>query len=431
MIRLLFLLICCIVCRYSYGQANGKPLRYYMEAAKANSPLIKECQNQTLMQQAELERLKAMYTHSHLEATGDYLFVPIISKDEGKTAFKWNAQDGTDYYGYDLGESSGHFHAGVIWTQPLLGKNSYRVAQEQTKVNSSIANNRIRMEVHQLERTVTEHYLLCLLDKAQMDFADSISALIESQVGIVRKMVQNGFSKQSDLRLLAIEQESSEELRIASRQSYHTHLMDLNLLCGISDTTDVLLPYVKMEIRISPSDNQSSLFTEQFRLDSLNTAASLHSFNLQYNPRLDLFINGGLQAGMFKDMYRHFGWSAGLTFSWTIFDGRQRRNKERQAEWQWNTIRTYRDNAELQRQMKMKQCLAELSKYEERQKALEKQLSEYENVLSDYGKEIKAGQVSVLDYLTVLRSKVQMEKDLLLLRTNRQLVIAAYNYYNW
>ena len=207
--------------------------------------------------------------------------------------------------------------------------------------------------------------------------------------------------------------------------------MDLNLLCGISDTTDVLLPYVKMEIRISPSDNQSSLFTEQFRLDSLNTAASLHSFNLQYNPRLDLFINGGLQAGMFKDMYRHFGWSAGLTFSWTIFDGRQRRNKERQAEWQWNTIRTYRDNAELQRQMKMKQCLAELSKYEERQKALGKQLSEYENVLSDYGKEIKAGQVSVLDYLTVLRSKVQMEKDLLLLQTNRQLVIAAYNYYNW
>ena len=81
--------------------------------------------------------------------------------------------------------------------------------------------------------------------------------------------------------------------------------------------------------------------------------------------------------------------------------------------------------------MKMKQCLAELSKYEERQKALEKQLSEYESVLSDYGKEIKAGQVSVLDYLTVLRSKVQMEKDLLLLRTNRQLVIAAYNYYNW
>ena len=42
-----------------------------------------------------------------------------------------------------------------------------------------------------------------------------------------------------------------------------------------------------------------------------------------------------------------------------------------------------------------------------------------------------AGQVSVLDYITVLRSKIQTEKDRLLLRTNKQLVIAAYNYWNW
>lgn len=51
--------------------------------------------------------------------------------------------------------------------------------------------------------------------------------------------------------------------------------------------------------------------------------------------------------------------------------------------------------------------------------------------MSDYGREMDAGQVSVLDYITVLRSKIQTEKDRLLLRTNRQLVIAAYNYWNW
>ena len=34
-------------------------------------------------------------------------------------------------------------------------------------------------------------------------------------------------------------------------------------------------------------------------------------------------------------------------------------------------------------------------------------------------------------YITVLRSKIQTEKDRLLLRTNKQLVIAAYNYWNW
>ena len=158
---------------------------------------------------------------------------------------------------------------------------------------------------------------------------------------------------------------------------------------------------------------------------------SLRSFNLQYKPKLDLFVNGGLQVGDFSSWYRHFGWSAGLTFSWTLFDGRQKRLKERQAGWQQNTIRTYRENSEYQRNMRIKQCLSELGRYDEREKVLDNQLAQYESVLSDYGREMDAGQVSVLDYITVLRNKIQTEKDRLLLRTNKQLVIAAYNYWNW
>lgn len=127
MIRLLLSLVFGFTCLYSHGQEkHERSLHYYIETAKENSPLIKDYANQTLMQQAELQRLKAMYMHSRLELNGDYLFVPIISKDGGHTAFKWNAQDATDYYGYDLGESSGYFHAGVTWTQPLLGKSSYK-----------------------------------------------------------------------------------------------------------------------------------------------------------------------------------------------------------------------------------------------------------------------------------------------------------------
>lgn len=429
--RLLLLFSLSVVCLYSYGQGSGdKTIHYYVETAKKNSPLIMDYRDQTEVERAELERLKAMYMHSRLELNGDYLFVPIISKDGGRTAFKWNAQSATDYYGYDLGESSGSLHAGVTWTQPLLGQNSYKVAQEQAKINTDIVNNHILMEEHQLERSVTEQYLLCLLDKSQMDFTDSVGTIINRQIDIVKKLVESGLSKQSDLKLLMIEWEANAEQYVAARQSYHTHLMDLNLLCGIKDTTDAKLSDIFLSVRLR-SDRELSLFTEQYRLDSLNTAMSLRTFNLQYKPKLDLFVNGGLQAGDFAGWYRHFGWSAGLTFSWTIFDGRQKRLKERQAGWQQNTIRTYKENSEYQRNMRIKQCLSELGKYDEREKALDNQLAEYESVLSDYGREMDVGQVSVLDYITVLRSKIQTEKDRLLLRTNKQLVIAAYNYWNW
>lgn len=429
--RLLLLFSLSIVSLHSYGQEDGsKSLHYYIETAKENSPLIADYRNRTEIEQAELERLKAMYTHSRLELNGDYLFVPIVSKDGGRAAFKWNARSATDYYGYDLGESSGSFHAGATWTHPLLGRSSYKVAQEQAKINTDMANNRIRMEEHQLERSVTEQYLLCLLDKAQIDFTDSVGTVIGRRMEIVQKLVENGLSKQSDLHLLVIEREANDELHTAACQDYHTHLMDLNLLCGIDEVTDVALSDISQPVRLR-NDGEPSLFTEQYRLDSLNTAVALRSFNLQYKPKLDLFVNGGLQVGDFSGWYRHFGLSAGVTFSWTIFDVRQKRQKERQAVWQQNTIRTYKENSEYQRNMRIKQCLSELGRYDERERALERQLAEYESVLADYGKEMDAGQVSVLDYITVLRSKIQTEKDRLLLRTNKQLVIAAYNYWNW
>ncbi len=153
-----FILLMFFTC--ASGQKIGKTLYHYIEIAKHHSPLLNDYRNQVRMEQDELQRLKAMYRHSHLELNGDYLFVPVVSKDNGRTSFRWNARDAADYYGYDLGESSGFLHAGVTWTQPLLGNSSYKVAQEQAKINTEIARNRIRLEEKQLERTVTEQYLL-------------------------------------------------------------------------------------------------------------------------------------------------------------------------------------------------------------------------------------------------------------------------------
>lgn len=81
--------------------------------------------------------------------------------------------------------------------------------------------------------------------------------------------------------------------------------------------------------------------------------------------------------------------------------------------------------------MRLRQCLSELDKYDKRADAFAKQLAVYEEVLSARIKEMEAGQVSVLDYITVLRSKIQTERNSLQLQTNRKLAVAAYNYWNY
>lgn len=430
MARTVFIIFLMLVFQDLLAQDGNYTLSHYICVAQTNSPLIKDYHNRIAIQQEEPERLKALHLHARLEMNGDLLFVPIVSRDGGKTSFKWNTHDAIDYYGYDLGESSGHLHAGVTWTQPLLGRNTYNLAKEQIKINTDIANYQMRLEAHHLQRAVTEQYLLCLLDKTQSDFADTVSTLLSTQKRIIEKMVENGLSKQSDLHLLAIEQAANEELRNSFEQSYHSHLIDLNILCGITDTTNVALSNMSLDYSL-PLVTGQSFFTEQYRLDSLSAIASLHNFNVQYQPRLDLFVNGGIQVGPFQNIYRHIGWSAGITFSWLLSDGKQRQNKEKQTQKQLNTIHTYRNNANLQRNLRLKECLSELQKYNESVAMLKKQLAEYNKVLNYYSKEMKAGQVSVLDYITVLRNKIQTNKDLFVALSNKQLVVAAYNYWNY
>lgn len=188
MIRMYFIFVFSCFLLTAAGQGTSPDLAYYIEVARNYSPLLNDYRNQPQIEQVELQRLKALYTRSRIELNGDYLFVPVITKDGGQTSFRWNAQDAIDYYGYDLGESSGHLHAGATWTRPLLGHSSYKVAQELSGINIKITRNNIRIEENQLERLVTEQYLLCLLDQTQIAFADSIAAVDELQQAFASRL---------------------------------------------------------------------------------------------------------------------------------------------------------------------------------------------------------------------------------------------------
>lgn len=404
-------------------------LEDYVAAAQRYSPLIKEQHLQTAANAAELERLRAVYLRSRLELNGDFLFVPIVETTGGRTSFKWNAQSATDYYGYDLGESSGHFHAGATWTQPLLGRQAYAAAKWQTQVDADIAANRIRIERHELRRAVTEQYLLCLLDNTQKAFADSIVALLAHQSDVVKRLAVAGLATTSDLRLLDAERTAAEEQVTTQRTNYHTHLMELRLLCGITDTTATEL--AATDITLSAAPSSGSGFTRQYRLDSLRAEADLRTFDVQYRPQLNLYVDGGAQFSQFSNAYRHFGWSAGLTFKWTLFDGHQRRQRLRQTRLRQEALEGYRLQADQQRHTRLHECATQLRAATERNASLKRQLDSYDTVLANYERELQLGQRSVIDYINVLRLRIQTQRDRLLLAGNRQLLLAAYNYWNW
>lgn len=81
-----------------------------------------------------------------MEENGDCLSVPIASRgDGGRTSSPMDAQDATAYLRVcpPRGGSSGSLHAGITWTQPILGNSSYKMAQEQAQINIEMARNHI------------------------------------------------------------------------------------------------------------------------------------------------------------------------------------------------------------------------------------------------------------------------------------------------
>ena len=190
------------------------------------------------------------------------------------------------------------------------------------------------------------------------------------------------------------------------------------------------LPAQDTDIALTATADRS-LFAETFRLDSLRMEAERQALRAPYLPQLDVFVNGGLQTGDYDRMYRHFGWVAGLTFRWKIYDGRQQQLRTRQIRLRQAANDTYRSSAERQRRIRMQQCLDTWRQYDERLQTAARQLAEYDAVMQDYAREMQAGQLSVLDYLTLLRRRVQVRQDYLLLLANRNLAAVAYNYWNY
>ena len=424
-VKLLILTIFAAI--WAIPSSSQHTLDYFVAQAMKNSPLIVSNRNQKMIDAEEMQRLKSVYIHSHLELTGDLLFVPIISTDDGKTSFKIDAQNASKFYGYDLGQSSSHINVGLNWTKPLTGGKGLKEEQELLRINQSISENNINLTEHDLSRQITEQYLLCQLDIENEHSFLTIDSLLIKQIDIVSKLSNNGLTSPTDVQLLKIERQTNENLRQAAMQSYITHRAELNTICGINDSSIL----VQVNINEQLPDYTHSKFFEQYKLDSLQAQSTYKTYLNQYRPQLFLYANGGTQTGTYVDLYKRWGMSAGLHFSLTLYDGKQLKNRRRQMKIQQNTIQNEQQYAETVRRTRISELLQLIRSQDLQISNGSKQLDDYRKLLSDYQKEIMAGRRSIVDYVNVFSNYRRQISSLNELKINKNILMNTYNYWNW
>ncbi|MCW5908348.1 MAG: TolC family protein [Chitinophagales bacterium] len=411
-------------------QVNAQnTLDYYIQTAKQNSPLVNDNINQSKANQLEIERLKAFYTKPQIGVTANYLFSPVISTDNNKTTFQPNADNVTNYYGYDLAYSNGgQYQAMLNVTQPLFNGQRYKVAGEQLNVTSQINENNAKLSEHDIEKIVTDQYILCLQDKKQTDYAEQMMKLLTEQKELLKKLIESSIYKQSDLSLLNIEFSNFQSQLTTFNANYRRDLMDLNILCGIDDTALVQLQSTNLTLNGTVSDSK---FLEKYRLDSLNLVAQQKAFELKYKPQLNLFANAGLNAVYAPTIPNRFGISAGLSFTYNFFDGNQKAINRSKTQVLEKSVSFYKSNFITQNTVRKSKIMTELQSYTDRIAIAEQQLKDYDVLLNSYKKEILSGQLSIINYTMVLKNMATIQRDYALLFSQQQSLINAYNYWNW
>ena len=407
-----------------------RALQDYLTAAQQNSPLIKDNQNLSKVNQLEVERLRAQFTKPVIGLNANYNFSPIIATDNN-TTIELNSKGSQKYYGYDLGLTNGGLYQGLVTvTQPLFYSERYKAYEEQANIYSQVNQNNIKLAVHDIEKYVIDQYILCLLDLQQSKYAEDMMNLLGQQKVIVQKLVAAALLKQSDQNLVNIEYGNFENLLMLNRANYRRNLMDLNILAGINDTSLVLLDTVYLTPRTDIS-SFSSQYLQRFRLDSLNLTATQKVFETRYKPQVNVFANSGLNAANISTLPRRFGVGGGVSLIWNFYDGKQKDITRRKTNLLLQSVNSYRDNFLAINDVRKNKFLAELNSYNERGALLQQQLKEYQSVIDSYRRELLSGQQSVINMINTIRNMGIVQRDYSLLQTNQLLLINAYNYWNW
>lgn len=409
--------------------AQVRDLDFYLNKAREASPLINQARNENKLVALDLQQVNRILYKPEINLVSGFTFSPIIARDNGNSGFRLVSDGATNYIGHDLAlTDGGNYQALVSLRQPLLSGSRFKAYAEKAHLAERIIDNTIILTVHELEQLVGYQYLLCLGSANQAQSLQTLIMEMENQSRILKKLVDEGIYKQTDLMLLEIEADNYRIEYQVSLSGYMENLYDLNLICGVSDTSRVEIR--ELDIRLNPGKSGLSGFLTGFVLDSLGVVSDQALNELKYKPQLNFFTDAGLLAS-YLPLPGRMGVSAGLELTWNIFDGHQREIEREKSAVKLQTLDFSKRHFMSQNEISKSKVLSQIHSVEERMVLNRQQAAKYDALKEAYQKELLLGEASVMDVRNLMKELAAITRELLQLKMEQQLLINTYNYLNF
>ncbi|MFD2784743.1 TolC family protein [Hymenobacter rubripertinctus] len=390
--------------------ATPNSLEEFLEAARQNSPLLRDLRGQVLQNRVDSLR-RAAQNRPYVAGNAVAVAAPIARN-----------------FGYDEAVSNGGNYGTVASvSKPLLNgnvlRNDYRILENQ----GLALRNSGRLSTLDLRRSVTDQFLTAYAAEQLLAFSGEILTQLNQQDVLLRQLVNAGLYKQTQYLSYYLSVRSQEVTVQQNRLTYRRELGTLRYLCGVADT--VLRP---IEAPAPPTHHAlaglTSITQRQYTLDSLNLRLQRQAIDLGYRPRLQAVADIGLQSASLISIQRRFGISGGLQVSVPIFDGHQRQLGYSRLEVAELTRRGYRSFLTVQRQQLYDQLQGQLRATTQLLASLREQLRIANALVDASRQQLATGDLSILDYIQLITSTRNFQFSLTQAETDRLRVLYQLDY---
>jgi len=385
---------------------------YYINKGVGNSPLLKDYNNQKLSNLIDSMRLLAGYK-PQVNGVGTFTYAPTIKG-----------------WGYDGAITNGtNFSPLVVATQKLVSKENLSNQTEAIRLlNESIAVSG-KISEQDLKRSITAQYISAYGNWQQYQFNQEVLKLLKKEEAILKQLTEKSVYRQTDYLSFLVTMQQQELTITQYRIQYKNELAALNYLCGIKDTSYTTIAAPALQVEVLP-DAESSVFYQQFNIDSLKIKNNITQIDFNYKPKVNLYADGGYLSSFAEQAYKNFGVSAGVTVTVPIYDGKQKKMQYNKLSIAEQTRQTYRDYFKTQYQQQIAQLFQQLNAVQEIINQANGQFKYIEALIDANRKLLETGDVHMPDYILAIGNYLNAKNIITQNNINKYQIINQINYWN-
>jgi outer membrane protein TolC len=406
--RLFLLLLLLSVSLTGYSQT--RTLDYYLDEGIRNSPLLKDIDNQLSSSSVDSLIIEAQ-RKPVAEGLSQLLYSPYNSK-----------------IGYDeVITDGGNYQAVAAVSQEIFNRRKIENRYQALDYQKETASLSKKLSVAELRRSITNLYLESYSVYSELVFNRSFLDLMKEENQIIRNFVANGVCTQTDYLSMLVETEGQQVIVTQLKNQYKKEIMLLNEVCGIVDTSNVILN--KPDIELAEVNNPSDfLFLKQYIIDSLQIMNDKAAIGLNYKPTVRWFADAGILTSNPWNFYRHFGASAGISLSIPVYDGHQKKLEEQKLAIKENTRSFYNLSSRKQYDQNYLRLREELNGISETRARLEKQLELSDQLVKSLKAQLESGIIKMTDYLNAIKNYRNTNRNLNIIKIEMLSIINEMNY---